>query len=103
MGFHGAAALVPQNQGQAGGLLENFAKGGAFFRAGAQGAVHILGVAQHQTLHAVLCNEFLNLCDYLLLPAGVDDGGVAGKSFQTVGDGDAGVGVAIVHGHDLHR
>ena len=102
MGLHGAAALIPKHQGKACGLLENFPQDGTFFSPRAQGAVHILGIAQDQTLHAVLGDEGLNLRYHLLLAAGVYDRGEACQSLQTVGDGDAGVGIAVVDGHNFH-
>ena len=38
----------------------------------------------------------------LLLPAGVKGVGVARQRLGIVGNGDAGVGVTVVDGHDLH-
>lgn len=101
MGLHGAAALIPKHKRQARGIPENFPQGGALFRPGTQGAVHILGVAQHQALHPMLGDEGPDLRHNLLLAAGMDDRGEPGQGLQAVGDGDACVGVAIVNGHNF--
>ena len=103
MGLHGAAPFIPQYQGQGGGRLQDFTQRGTFLRPGTQGAVHIFGIAQHQTLHAVFGDELLNLSHHLILPAAVYHGGEAGQGLHAVGDGDTGMGVAIVNGHDFHR
>ena len=102
MGVDGGAALVPEDDLQPGRLPQQRAEGGAFLGPGPLGAVHVPGVAQHQQLYAVLGDEPLYAGEHLLLPAGVDGVGVARQRFGVVGNGDAGVGVAVVDGHDLH-
>ena len=53
----------------------------------------------HRFPPAYLAQSLFRL--HLRLPA-VDDGGISGQQAGGVGDGDAGVGVAVVDGHDAH-
>ena len=102
MGVDGGAPLVPQHHRQAGGLLQQLPHGLRLFRAGAAGAVHVDGMAQHQPLRAVLPGEKRDPLRHDVGAVGVDDGGEAGQEAGGVRDGDTGVGVAVVDGHDAH-
>ena len=51
---------------------------------------------------AALAASTLYAGEHLLLSAGVEGVGVARQRLGIVGNGDAGVGVAVVDGHDLH-
>ena len=57
---------------------------------------------QHQQLYAVLGDEPLDLRRDRLGAVGGDDGGGARKRQKRVGNGDAGVRVAVVNGHNFH-
>ena len=103
VGVNGGAALVPKGDGQGGGFFQQGLHGLSLFRPGAPGAVHVDGVAQHQLLHAVLLRQGGDPFRHHFGAVGVDDGGEAGQEAGGVGDGDAGVGVAVVDGHDAHR
>ena len=102
VGVDGGAPLVPKGQRQARQLLQGLAEGGGLLRPGPQGAVHVLGIAQHQLPDPVLGDEGGDLLGHHLRPAAVDDRGKPGQRAGGVGYGNAGVGVAVVYGHDLH-
>ena len=103
VGVDGGAALVPEDDRQGSGVLQQDLHGLGFFRTGPPGAVHIDGVAQHQLLYTVLFRQCGDLLRYHFRAVGVDGGGEAGQKTGGVGDGDAGVGVAVVDGHDTHK
>ena len=102
MSVDGGAPLVPQDHRQAGGLLQQLPHGLGLFRAGPAGAIHVDGMPQHQPFHPVLLCQKCDLFRHPVRAVGVDDGGEAGQQAGGVGDGDAGVGVAVVDGHDAH-
>ena len=102
MGIHRGAPLVPQGHGEARCLPQCLSKGGGLLGTGTHGAVHVLGIAQHQLRDPVLREQPEDLLYHHLRLAAVDDGGEARQRAGDVGDGDAGVGVAVINGHDLH-
>ena len=59
-------------------------------------------MAEHQLGDAVLGDEPLDLRRDRLGAVGGDDGGEARERQKRVGDGDAGVRVAVVNGHNFH-
>ena len=58
--------------------------------------------AHHQLLHPVLTHQPGKFIQHHLGLAGVDGSGGAGHKTGGVGNGDAGVGVAVVDGHNAH-
>ena len=102
MGVDGGAPLVPEDDLQPRLLPQHLGEGGALLRPDAHRAVHVPGIAKHQQLHAVLGDEPLHTGEHLLLLPGVDHVGVPRQRLCIVGNGDTGVGVAVVDSHDLH-
>ena len=102
MGVDGGAALIPENHRQGRGLLQQHLHGLCLLGARPQSAVHIYGMAQDQFLRAVFLGQGRHLLHHHLLAAAVDDGGEPGQQAGGVGNGDAGVGVAVVDCHNAH-
>ena len=103
MGVDGGAPLVPEDDLQPRLLPQQLPEGGALLRPGPLAAVHVAGIAQHQQLHVVLRDEPPDARQYLLLLPAVEHLGVPRQRLGIVRNGDAGVGVAVVDGHDFHR
>ena len=103
VGLHGAAPFVPQRDVQSRGFPQRVGVGGAFLGAGPQRAVHVLGIAQHQLRHAVLLHQTADFRRHHVGLAAVDDGGEPRQRTGGVGNGHAGVGIAVINGHDLHK
>ena len=102
MGGHCGPPLVPQGHRQADGLFQAMGKGGVFFRPGAQGAVHVPGVAHHQLLGALPAGQSRQLLQNDLFLAAFDQKGLAGQKAGGIGQGHAGPNVAVINGHHAH-
>ena len=99
---HSRAPLIPKRDGETGRLAQQRREALRLFRPRAARAVHIQRVAEHQLGDAVLGDEPLDLRRDRLGAVGGDDGGEARKRQKRVGNGDAGVRVAVVNGHNFH-
>lgn len=102
MGVDGGAALIPEYHRQPRDLAQHIRHGLRLFRPGTPGSVHVLWVPQYQLFRAVLGGQLGDLLRHCLGAVGVDGGGEARKKTSGVGNGDAGVGVTVVDGHNAH-
>jgi hypothetical protein len=76
VGVDGGAPLIPEDHLQPCLLPQQLPEGSALFGAGALGAVHVPGIAQHQQFHVMLGDELPDAGEYLLLLAAVEHVGV---------------------------
>ena len=102
MGVDGGAPLVPKDDLHPGALLQHGGQIPVEIGLPAVGAVHVFGEAQYHLVRAVYFDQLDQLVHHHLLPPAVDGGGGPHQKAGGVGQGHAGVGVAVVDGHNAH-
>ena len=102
MRVYGGPPLVPQPHGEGESLLQHMREGLRLLRPGAQGAVHVLGVPQHQFLHPVFPDQLPQTAEDLRLLPGVDHFRIPGQQAGEIGDRRSCVGVSVVNGQYAH-
>lgn len=103
MGVHGGAALVPEDDLHASDLLKLGGEGLVQVGPGALGAVHIPGEAHNKLVHLIFLYHTGQLLQHHLGLSAVDGGGGSRQKSRGIGESHAGMGVAVVNGHDPHR